>query len=406
MSRNHRFLFIWFYLAKILANLAVFAFLPILPLFLTHRQADVVQVGMFFSALALARLAFGLLGGWFADTVGHLRGLALGSLFGVCAFLVLLLAPGWGWALAGMVLIHAAGALTTPSQSAFVGEMTNQNRGKAFGLMNTIHGAAQMGGPALGGWLVAAGGFPLLFKLTGGLYLAAAMIRLVLAAAHPTTRSTEGASVSLLRNDLLQMRNLVFAGGVLAWMLIADGFGDIAMSLTETYQPIFLEDAAVSITKIGLIGSIAYGATLVSHALAGWMVDRYGERLPIFLSFGFTGIGILAFVAAPDWIGFAAAWALIGLMWGLGATAYDSLISKTVPPKHRGLAYGLFSTAQGFFSLPVPLLGGWLYLAGPSVPFVAAAFVSLLGAVVTMRFFPGGLVRDINQSESILAPTS
>ena len=154
------------------------------------------------------------------------------------------------------------------------------------------------------------------------------------------------------------MKALALAGGLLTWMLVADGFGDIAMSLTETYQPIFLENASVSITRIGLIGSIAYGATLISHSIAGWMVDNYGERLPVFLSFGLTGASILAFIASPDWIGFAISWGLIGLMWGLGATAYDSLISKTVPARHRGLAYGMFSTAQGFFSLPVPLIGG------------------------------------------------
>ena len=387
-------LFTWFYLAKILANLAVFAFLPILPLFLTERDADIIQVGLFFSALALARLIFGLAGGWLSDVVGHLRGLAFGSLLGTAAFAVLLASPGWQWALPGMVLICAAGALTTPAQSAFVGEMTHANRGKAFGLMNTIHAAAQMGGPALGGWLVASGGFSLLFKVTGLLYFSAAVIRLGLSASNQSKRTAGTAERLSLRKDLGRMRDLVLAGGVLAWMLVADGFGDIAMSLTETYQPIFLEAAAVPITRIGLIGSIAYGATLISHTVAGWMVDRYGERLPVFLSFGLTGAGILAFIAAPDWIGFAAAWGLIGLMWGLGTTAYDSLISKTVPAKHRGLAYGMFSTAQGFFSLPVPLLGGWLYLAGPSVPFFAAAFVSFLGAAVTLRFFPGGVVRD------------
>ena len=91
---------------------------------------------------------------------------------------------------------------------------------------------------------------------------------------------------------------------------------------------------------------------------------------------------MLAFITASDWIGFTAAWGLIGLMWGLGATAFDSLISIAVPEAHRGLAYGLFSTAQGLFALPVPMLGGYLFLAGEHLPFITAAAVSMMGAVI------------------------
>jgi len=386
--------FFWFYSAKVLANLGAFAFIPFLPLYLTGREAGILQVGIFFSALAAARLAFGLIGGWLADTVGHLRGLALGSAFGVGAFVFLLLAPTWHWVYGGMVLIYAASALTTPTQSAFIGGYAQKNRGKAFGLMNTIHTAAQMGGPALGGWLVEGYGFKLLFLVTGVLYSIAAVIRFVLSRRVAPPEPDDPAPKPGLAASLRAMRTLIAGGGLLAWMLLADGLGDITFSLTETYQPIFLEAAGVPVFRIGLIGTLAYAATLVSHSIAGWLVDRYGEKLPVTLSFALTGVSILVFVSSSSFIGFALGWALMGLMWGLGTTAYDSLISKAVPAKNRGLAYGLFSTAHGFFSLPVPLLGGWLYLWGPAAPFVAAAGASILGAVLVVRKFPVGNVEE------------
>ena len=80
--------------------------------------------------------------------------------------------------------------------------------------------------------------------------------------------------------------------------------------------------------------------------------------------------------------------------WGLGTTGFDVLISRAVPAEQRGLAYGLFSTAQGFFSLPIPALGGWLFLLGPSVPFTAAAAVSVLGAVLVLNKFPSGTISE------------
>ncbi|HUF38853.1 MAG TPA: MFS transporter [Anaerolineales bacterium] len=394
MSPYRPRVFFWFYLAKVFANLGAFAFLPFLPLYLTDRQAGIMQVGIFFSALAVARLAFGLLGGWLADTVGHLRGLALGSAFGVGAFAVLLWAPAWGWVYAGMVLIQAASALTTPAQSAFIGGYAQGKRGKAFGLMNTIHTAAQMGGPALGGWLVEGYGFQVLFLVAGLLYTAAAGIRFVLSRQTASPAENDPAPRPSLAESLRGMKALVAGGGLLAWMLLADGLGDITFSLTETYQPIFLEAAGLPIFRIGLIGTLAYAATLASHSIAGWLVDRYGEKLPVTLSFALTGASILVFVGSSSFIGFAVGWALMGLMWGLGTTAYDSLISKAVPAGRRGLAYGMFSTANGFFSLPVPLIGGWLYLWGPAAPFVAAAGASILGAALVLRKFPAGRVEE------------
>ena len=64
--------------------------------------------------------------------------------------------------------------------------------------------------------------------------------------------------------------------------------------------------------------------------------------------------------------------------------AYNSLISKAVPEKVRGTAFGLFSTSLGLVSLPSPWIGAQLWeRASPRVPFLvtgAAALVSILPA--------------------------
>lgn len=59
--------------------------------------------------------------------------------------------------------------------------------------------------------------------------------------------------------------------------------------------------------------------------------------------------------------------------------AYDALISKAVPEKVRGTAYGLFSTSLGIVSLPAPAIGAQLWNRfGPRLPFTITAGLALL----------------------------
>jgi len=59
--------------------------------------------------------------------------------------------------------------------------------------------------------------------------------------------------------------------------------------------------------------------------------------------------------------------------------AYNSLISKAVPEKMRGTAYGLFSTSLGLISLPAPYIGGLMWRTlGPRTPFMVPLVSSLV----------------------------
>jgi hypothetical protein len=74
--------------------------------------------------------------------------------------------------------------------------------------------------------------------------------------------------------------------------------------------------------------------------------------------------------------------------------AYNSLISKAVPQKVRGTAFGLFSTSLGLVSLPSPWIGAQLWeRTSPRVPFLvtgAAAVISILPAWVKFKLPKGG----------------
>jgi MFS family permease len=87
---------------------------------------------------------------------------------------------------------------------------------------------------------------------------------------------------------------------------------------------------------------------------AGWLADKKGERVGIAIGFLTEFVAMFTFMQAKGFWGYALVWAVFGLGTGMMSPAYNSLISKAVPEKMRGTAFGLFGTSLGLVSLPAP----------------------------------------------------
>ena len=130
---------------------------------------------------------------------------------------------------------------------------------------------------------------------------------------------------------------------------------------------------------------------VVTTLLAGGLSDRYGERRLIAAGFALEFLGLMIFVRSADLPGFAAASIVLGMGFGAMIPAYDSLISKAVPEKMRGIAYGVFGTSIGLLSLPAPWIGAQLWERfAPQAPFVLTALAALacLAPVLTKFALP------------------
>lgn len=121
-----------FMVAMILANIASNMYVAILPLYLKHLNASVVQVGLFFTLSQIVPLALQILGGWISDTLGRLRCIALGSLAGSLAHFSLILAPTWQWVLMGEGLNSLTRSLVGPSFGAFIAEQSTEETRRGF----------------------------------------------------------------------------------------------------------------------------------------------------------------------------------------------------------------------------------------------------------------------------------
>ncbi len=383
---------ILFLTAMIFANIGGSMYDGLMPLYLKELDADISQIGLFFTLAQIVPLFLQILGGWVSDSLGRLRAIAIGSVFGVLGYIPLVLADTWEWLLLSYAVGAVARSLVGPSFDAFIAEhSSDENRGKVYGISQAIFMIVAVVGPPLGGFMAGTYGFKLMLAMAGTFYFVAMLMRLSMAreAAKGDKANGEHKKLSFtsLKTNLGAMFGLVFGGGLITWMLITDGLRDVSFQFSGNLFPVYMQEiGGLSYQQIGWVTSMFGICMMLSTIPGGWLSDKAGERVGIALGMILMSASLFLLVNIPagpsyQWM-YYVGWGMAGLGAGVSGPAYQSLISKAVPQKLRGLAFGLFSTSLGVISLPAPWIGGQMWQRfGPTVPFTVTAVVIFLSVI-------------------------
>ena len=255
-----------------------------------------------------------------------------------------------------------------PSFDAFIAEQSTENtRASVFAMAESIYAVVGIVGPPIGGFFVQRYGFRAMIAVAVALYLLATALRINMAARVREDASRPrfglgGVKLSGLRRNLGTIASMLLAGGVMTWLFLSDCASDIAFTVTSRFEPIYEADVIglrpLQITWV--ISSFSVVRMLVLP-LGGAFADRLGERAGLCLGHLLCGIGAVLFLLGAEFADFVAVSALYGTGSALFSPAYQSLVSKEVPAKVRGTAYGLISTSLGIASLPAPYVGGLMW---------------------------------------------
>lgn len=385
-------LLILFLTAMVFANVGGSMYDGLMPLYLKELDADIAQIGLFFTLAQIVPLFLQILGGWVSDSLGRLRAIAIGSVFGVIGYIPLILADTWEWLLLSYAIGAVARSLVGPSFDAFIAEHSSEeNRGKVYGISQAIFMIVAVVGPPLGGFMAGTYGFKLMLATAGLFYFVAMIMRLSMAreAAKGDKANGEHKKLSFtsLKTNLGAMFGLVFGGGLITWMLITDGLRDVSFQFSGNLFPVYMQEiGGLSYQQIGWVTAMFGVFMMLSTIPGGWLSDKAGERVGIALGMIFMSAALFLLVKIPpgpqnQWL-YYVGWSMAGLGAGISGPAYQSLISKAVPQKLRGLAFGLFSTSLGVISLPAPWIGGQMWERfGPTVPFTVTSAVILLSVI-------------------------
>ncbi len=386
----------WFLAAMILSNIPGRMVFVLLGVYIADGLgATIGQIGLVFTLASIVPMALQILGGWLSDALGRLPTIAIGSGFGVAGYLGFVFAPSWGWMAAALMLHNVASSLVGPSFGAFIADQTTEeNRGRVFGLVDTLYQVVGVVGPPLGGFLAFTFGFKTVLVTAAILYTLATILRIWMAVSIRFKEKEAGEvgeklTLKNLKTNLLKMLALVTAGGVLTWIMVTDGVIDVSFRLSTEMNPLFLSQiGGMNAQQIGWVSAV-FSITVMALSLpGGWVADKLSERFGIIVGFLLEFFAILVFVNARSFAGFAIYSVLMGAGIALVNPAYNTLVSKVVPHSLRGVAYGLFYTSVSILALPFPYIGAWLWERfSPQTPYILTAAGILLSILPVWFMF-------------------
>ncbi len=185
-----------------------------------------------------------------------------------------------------------------------------------------------------------------------------------------------------------------------AGMGITSLLSDASHEMATAILPGFLAVLGLSPAALGLIEGVADSTSSFVKLASGWLSDRLGHRKPMTVGGYFlTGASKALFAFA-----YGLPLLLVGrtLAWfgrGLRGPLRDAMLADSVPPEHRGKAFGFHRAGDTVGAIIGPLLGVWLLAyfhprtVDPSQPFRIIFLLTLipgLGAGIALA----ALVRE------------
>jgi DHA1 family tetracycline resistance protein-like MFS transporter len=346
----------------------------------THAQhASLLTLGLLLAVYDGAEVALKPVFGSLADRVGA-RPVLLGGLLAFAAASAAFVAagdPAWvGLARFGQ---GAAAAAFSPAAGVLVARLTpNTGQGQGFGRYGAWKGLGYALGPVLGGVLIAAGGYPLLFTTLALLgVVVAGWAVLVVPAAPPLPRTQQTVA------DLV--RRLTSPGFVRPTLALAAATA--ALSVGVGFLPVVGATRGLGPLATGAIVSLLAAAAAVIQPRAGRARDRgrIGDRTGLAAGLALTAIGCAA-VLIPGIAGLVLAALLIGCGVGVITPIGFAHLATTTPKERLGQTLGAAEVGRELGDAGGPLLVGGLAAAATLTPalLIFAALLTATAAIVAV----------------------
>jgi DHA1 family tetracycline resistance protein-like MFS transporter len=335
-----------------------------------------------------------ILGAWSAR-FGR-RPVILISCFGLgIDYVFMAVAPSLTWLFVGRI-ISGITASNVATAFAYITDVTPpENRAKAFGLISAAFGFGFVVGPAVGGLL---GNINLRFP-----FWAAAVLSLINAcygffvlpeSLPPERRSKSAWHMANPLGSLKLFRSHPELSGLAVVVTLYYLAHQSLMSVWAIYSEYRYSwsrlDVGLSLAVVGV------SAAIVSGALVGPYVKRFGERFSLVSGLVYGTIGFVCFgLAARGWVVLATI--PFVALWGIAAPAIQALMAKHVDPSSQGKLQGGINSLRAFTGMIGPVLFTQVFSASiasgakyhlPGAPYLLAAALlaaSMLLAVYVTR---------------------
>jgi MFS transporter, DHA1 family, tetracycline resistance protein len=337
------------------------------------------------SAYAITQFLCAPVVGNLSDRFGR-RPVLLASLFGFgIDYIILALAPAYGWLFIGRVIAGMTGASFTTA-TAYIADVSTDDatRAKNFGMIGAAFGLGFILGPALGGLLATRG-------LRAPFYAAAALCLLNCLYGYfllPESLSKENRRAFDWRRanplgSLKFLKRHPEVGG-LAFSFFLIYLGAQAVQGNWNYFTIYRFNwsdkmVGISLTVVGvLIAVVQAGLTRVIN-------PKIGNERSIYLGLSMYTLGLTLFAfATQGWMMFV--FLIPYCLGGISSPSLQSVMSGQVARDHQGEMQGALTSLMSVTFIIGPLImnGVFAYFTSDKAPFRFPGMHFLIGALCTL----------------------
>lgn len=339
-------------------------------------------------AAALPTVALAGVAGRVVDRYDSRRLAVVSGLWQAAACLAVAFAGPLWLVFALVAVLQAGNAVSGPTWQALVPDIVRREElGRALGAMQALTTLAAVAGPAVGGVMVAAGGFRAALLLDAATFVVLALASFAVRTRRGSARTqpegtgepgvtAQTGGLGVLRADAVLWPLFT---GLMAFVLVGE--------VTNVVEVFLVRDTlGAGATAFGLVGACVAAGIVAGSMMPGRLVgDAAMVRTAIA---GAAGIAICCIAAglAPSVAVLAVAWAVLGVANGALNVAAGTLVMTRTPEAVRGQVLAVLSGASRGFSVGALVLGGLLgSLASPRLVFVGAGVGALCVAAILAR---------------------
>jgi DHA1 family tetracycline resistance protein-like MFS transporter len=337
--------------------------------------------GLLLSTYAVTQFLFAPVVGNLSDRYGR-RPVILSSLFGFgIDYIILALAPTFGWLFVGRVIAGVTGASFTTASAYIADVSTPETRAKNFGLVGAAFGLGFIIGPALGG-LLAKWGIRAPFYAAAGLCLLNALYGFFVlpeSLSENNRRAFSWKKANPFGSLQFLRKTPAIAGLALCFFLIylaaqsVQGNWSFFTMYRFNWTPSLV---GISLAVVGvLVGGVQVGLTRVLN-------PKIGDEKSIYLGLIFYTVGLILFTfASSTWMMFA--FLIPYCMGGIAGPALQSTLAGHVAPNQQGQLQGSLTSLMSFTTIIGPLIMNNLFtfFTSSKAPFQFPGVSFLLGAI-------------------------
>jgi predicted MFS family arabinose efflux permease len=371
---------VWlFYIGTFFYWMAMYLYVPVLPVYAQSLGASLTTVGIIVAAYALPQFLFRIPLGIWADALGRQKPLIIGGgIILVAGSIGLGLSPNPLFLGLFRTLVGIGAAMWVVFPIYLVTFYTGEKMEQSVGVLNFVTGAALVAATMLGGLISDYFSEKTAFYSAAG--LAVACIVCILITRERRTMNTGTRSWQdfgqVARKPLLAVVSIM---GLL--MFLAD------FASVWGFVPVYAAGIGATDTQLGILAMMVTAGTMVGSLIIAGAIKRLGQVPPIVIAAVFLGFSLLAVPFLKDVFPLGAALAIHGIGYGMLATQLMVLSIYNIAPRQRATAMGFYQAIYAIGMLSGPLIAGLLSdHYGLAVVFYLGGALCL--AVIGLAFLP------------------